>query len=614
MTRYRTLIVAPLFAAAALAFAATAQANTFCVNAPDCPAGGVSTGGDLQAAFDDAAAHGGADTVLVGGKGTPYRGPFTYLPNTRVIDPVTIAADGGRPVLTAGVGDTVLTMVGGTLDGVDVLMPSAADGVGVDMRDSTLHDVTVSSSAGGPGAIGIVESGQAVLDHVRVTATGDVGLSVQGGQIAGTEAAASAQNLQISGSLVGVDVNAAGRFSATQSQLSGSSLGIKSNGVTNLDRVTVATSAASSTGIIQSEGSLALEHVTVAHEGPKSGSDTALLLQAANANRSATIADSALAGYTHGIERTVGAGFALALTIQNTVWDPAGDQLGPASAGTVHEVGDVHVEPTLVNLAGGDLRPRGSSAQIDLDTITDPAAYTDLNGTPTVDGNGDGVARPDAGALEYRHLAPTIDMVAAPAGGVAGTALAFSAGVSDADGDHVQARWDFGDGNSATTSSATHAYVSPGTYQGAITATDEAGLTDRRTFTVTVGPAASTGGNPGGSTGAKPPPRRLTLVLRDLRLSSSRISVKHAGRLRLRLSANESATIRIAAARSIGPRTTGARSIVRHVKAGSGSIALAASLRKLRLLRPGRLTLTVNAVDVTGSRTRARTLRLTLLR
>jgi hypothetical protein len=54
MTRYRTHIVAPLLAAATLAFAATAQANTFCVNAPDCPAGGVSTGGDLQAALDAA--------------------------------------------------------------------------------------------------------------------------------------------------------------------------------------------------------------------------------------------------------------------------------------------------------------------------------------------------------------------------------------------------------------------------------------------------------------------------------------------------------------------------------------------------------------------------------
>ena len=262
---------------------------------------------------------------------------------------------------------------------------------------------------------------------------------MQGGQIAGTEAAVTAQNLQISGSLVGVDVNATGRFSATQSQLSGSLLGIKSNGVTNLHRVAVATGAASSAGIIQSEGSLALEHVTVAHEGPKSGSDTALSLQAANANRSATIQDSALAGYTHGIERTVCAGFALALTVENTVWDPAGDQLGGASAGAVHEVGDAHVEPALVNLPGGDLRPLGSSAQIGLDTLTDPAAYSDLNGTPTVDGNGDGVARPDAGALEYRHLAPTIDTVAAAAaGGIAGTPLAFNVTVSDADGDHVQ--------------------------------------------------------------------------------------------------------------------------------------------------------------------------------
>jgi hypothetical protein len=42
----------------------------------------------------------------------------------------------------------------------------------------------------------------------------------------------------------------------------------------------------------------------------------------------------------------------------------------------------VRVEPALVDFAAGDLHPRGSSAQIDLDTVSDPSTHTDLLGSP----------------------------------------------------------------------------------------------------------------------------------------------------------------------------------------------------------------------------------------
>jgi hypothetical protein len=247
--------------------------------------------------------------------------------------------------------------------------------------------------------------------------------------------------------------------------------------------------------------------VTVAHEGPKSGTDTALSLHASTASPSVSLQASALAGYSHGIQRAVAAGQTLAIAAQDSVWDPAGDQLGSASAGPFHELGDVHVEPALVNLAGRDLRPRGSSAQIDLDSVADTAGYTDLLGTSTVDGNGDGSPRPDAGALEYRHLPPRIVSISAPAGADAGTPLTFDSAVSDADGDHVQVRWDFGDGTGADTSSATHTYAALGSYQATLTATDEAGLTDRRTFTVmiTAAPVGATGVPPAGTPAAGSP-------------------------------------------------------------------------------------------------------------
>lgn len=399
MPRYGFLPVAPLIASAALALAGGASAATFCVQAPDCPAGGVSTGANLQAALDAAASQPGADMVLVGDKGSTYSGPFTYQSLSRVPDPVTINADRGRPVLTAGVGDTVLTMAAGTLSGIDVSMPSVAEGLGIEMQDSTLRDVTVSSDAGGgPCATGIVAKGQSALDHVRITARGDGGLAVRGTNVSGFAANVNAQNVQVSGPVTAVDVDAASRFTATGSQLTGTSLGVSTAGSTELLHDTVATSDPGSIGISESDGSLGLDHVTVAHEGASSGSDTALATHAASADPIVTVTNSALAGYGHGITRSVSGGHTVSLRVEQSVWNPAGDELGLASAGAVHEVGDQPVEPVLVNLARGDLRPRGSSAQIDLDTTTDPKSYTDLIGAPAIDSNGDGIVRAEGRA------------------------------------------------------------------------------------------------------------------------------------------------------------------------------------------------------------------------
>ncbi len=332
-------------------------------------------------------------------------------------------------------------------------MPSPADGTGIAASNAALQDVAVSSAlSSSTGATAVIASGRSTLERVRITATGDGALSVQGGQLAGDEATVTAHDLQISGSLVGVDVGQNDRFSATQSQIRGESNGIDSNGLVELDRVVVATHSPISTGIEQRGGTLGLEHVTVAHEGTSGGTDTALTLSATTANGAATLDGSALSGYARGIVRTAGTGHTFALSATNSIWDNTGDQLGSASTGLVHEAGTVHAAPALVDRAGGDLRPRGSSGQIDLDRATDPAVYADVQGTPASDGNGDGTVRSDAGALEYRHQPPVITTLDAPPGGNPGVSLAFRGAVADTDGDHVQVRWDFGDGATATSS------------------------------------------------------------------------------------------------------------------------------------------------------------------
>jgi DNA-binding beta-propeller fold protein YncE len=70
--------------------------------------------------------------------------------------------------------------------------------------------------------------------------------------------------------------------------------------------------------------------------------------------------------------------------------------------------------------------------------------------------------------------------------GLAGNASSFDASASsDPDGAVASYRWDFGDGQSETTTSATasHRYASPGEYAVTLTATDDAGCSTAQAFT-----------------------------------------------------------------------------------------------------------------------------------
>jgi hypothetical protein len=234
------------------------------------------------------------------------------------------------------------------------------------------------------------------------------------------------------------------------------------------------------------DASLELDHVTVANRGG-GGQDAAVAVDALAGDGSATLHAVALAGYSHGITRTVATGHQFPVSVDHSVWDPSHDLRGGAAAGSFTELGNAQVEPALVDRTGGDLRPRGGSALVDRDALTNPAIYADADGVTTVDGDGDGNARPDAGGLEYRRSAPQVDAVNVPTSGSPGNPLAFAASASDADGDRVQLAWEFGDGAVGAGTATSHAYAAAGTYAVTLTAIDEAGESTKRSFTVTVG-------------------------------------------------------------------------------------------------------------------------------
>ncbi len=141
---------------------------------------------------------------------------------------------------------------------------------------------------------------------------------------------------------------------------------------------------------------------------------------------------------------------------------------------------------------GGLLYPLYPSPAIDLGDPLKTNVTTDLLGQPrTVDGNGDGDALPDAGAIEYQHRPPTVTATAATPFAI-NSPIAFQGTASDPDpGDQVAATWSFSDGATAAALSPLHAFSAGGPFTATLTATDSSGLTGQAQVAGTIATAKS---------------------------------------------------------------------------------------------------------------------------
>jgi hypothetical protein len=599
----RTLLKA-LIATGALALVApgVAGAENICVYAPP----GVTCNDhqpDLQAALDAAQTNPGADRVLLGDPGFPQNGPFVY-PGAPVliVDPVVVDAVGAtRPVLTGPAGSNVISGNKLSLNGIDVHLPSTGGGRGIGVTGgATLHDVRVT----GPGpqaqpALGIQAFGAISLDDVDVSGTGAIGLDLV---YTGLAYSVNATRLHVADVSQGLVVGDATTLQVTKSKIAARDAALTSSATASISTSVLETSAPDAIGVNAGDGNVALDHVTVVHRGTGNGNDAALNFHPVNVGGQADLSSVVLAGYSHGILHDPSEGpFNFPMTIRDSVWDNSHDVFVPyPNTGTIDETGNSHVDPKLVDPANGDFRLRGSSAAIDRDTQTDPA-YVDLNAGALVDGDANGSQLADAGALEYRRVAPSIDSADVPASGTTGQALAFSATASDADGDHVQLAWEFGDGDVGAGDQATHTYAAPGIYTVTLHARDEAGVGAARTFSVAVSGAAVTTGSSGAINGAAAidtvVPRLSNVRLSRSLLSRSRLRARTARLPVLRFTVSELATVRI---------TVGGAKIVKRVSAGRDSIGLAKALRQAKHLRIGRVAVKVQATDAAGNRSTAR--------
>lgn len=97
----------------------------------------------------------------------------------------------------------------------------------------------------------------------------------------------------------------------------------------------------------------------------------------------------------------------------------------------------------------------------------------------------------DRGAYEYQggaiyNIPPNASFIANPSAGQFPLTVDFTDTSSDPDGDIVWWDWDFGDGETSTEQNPTYTYTSPGDYSARLTVTDDGGLTDSVTATISV--------------------------------------------------------------------------------------------------------------------------------
>ena len=128
--------------------------------------------------------------------------------------------------------------------------------------------------------------------------------------------------------------------------------------------------------------------------------------------------------------------------------------------------GDCVRGPALLD---GGFRPLPASAAINAGGVPEEGLEeTDLDGNPRISGG-----LPDAGCFEYQISGLTAAFTAAEDAGIAPFAATFAATVLGASGD-VSYAWDFGDGQTLTTTaaSAAHTYESAGNYTVTVVASD----------------------------------------------------------------------------------------------------------------------------------------------
>ncbi|HEX8208265.1 MAG TPA: PKD domain-containing protein [Solirubrobacteraceae bacterium] len=600
--------------AALPASASAADPAVYCVNAVSCPSGGQPA--TLETALGNAAAVGGPAEIYVGPKpdGTPYLGPFDYDSSTPG-NSVKVFGQ-SRPKLTMNkAASRVLTLRGlaaTRVEGVDLVLPPTDNSSALLLDAATAEDVRVTGGGSPFASIGVVILNGGALKDSSVDVITGVGVRIGDGSTIVSDSTiraphgiiASDADLRLDRSRV------AGEESAVE--VGGTAGGNGSDIPNGLRIVGSALTARAPSGPVVNafDAPVRLTRATIAGLAPSPAAGSyALRVEAWFRDLSAEIETSALGGAAHTFGRDVRNGHEIPLEVARSEWRADLEEGG----GPTTRSAFVNASARFVDRVGGDVRLRGGDPLIDInpDDPIDVFNAIDVDQRQAIDGDGDGAARADGGAFEYRRSPPAISDLSAPSTGAVGAELAFAARGTDPDGDDVALRWSFGDGTEGSEGEAVrHAYASPGTYVGSVTAVDDAGVQVTREFTVTVGSVPTEGSVPtgGGSVPAVAPSGgdRTAPRILSARLRVKRAALRRGGRkARLVLRLSEAARIRVRVGRKIVTFLAPAGRSIRTVRLGN---------RRLRALARRRTAVKLVATDAAGNRSARKAVRLKVRR
>jgi hypothetical protein len=490
-------LVGPVVAFVALAAPASAAATTYCVHSPaSCPAGAI-TESTIQDAVDASNSAGGSNRVLVGA-GT-FSDGFTNVTGASTI-----------AIVGAGAGQTVLQSSADTLDdsgssvsGVTIVVPNSPNAVGLTLTAGTVSNTAITDAGDSQTTLtGVEINGASTLTQSSITL-----------------ADASDYGITLLGLLTGVTT-----VSDTTVDCSGTnSTGVESENPAETDLLRDRIIGAAPVSIFGGAGTTRIDDSLI--EG--AGSFDAITAQGGSTGTTSVLVDhDTLNGATSaapGIAALPGTGGAVTVTVRNTIIETGGftnldvepptvgdpgtatlsisysdynpDQAYAPNSGTLTTgAGNVHVDPGFVSSGSDPFALSSSSALVDqgdsAGVESGETSTTDLLGAPRViagAGGGSCTTRSDIGAYELDPT--TIATTATPSltSVVAGKPVGFSATPCDPDPSQTPTvSWSFDDGGSATGTSVTHTFATPGKHKATVTVTDGTGRSGSASATVTV--------------------------------------------------------------------------------------------------------------------------------
>jgi hypothetical protein len=605
--RYRLPLAVLAALAAILVLGATANAATFCVQDPACPAGGTPKGTPAEA-MTAANADGFLDTVRIG--------PGTYN---------TTGLGIGSPVEIVGAGKEATELVE-TDAGIALMLSANSSASDLSVRitqpvsfgiwlndgaDATRVRVTGPDSVTQSVGIRADELGSVLNDvSVDLADRGDVyGVySIAGGQLRDSDITAG---IGIVGNEPALAVRRTVIRANTGLWAFGGSLNASNVLITRHPRPMYPgfTGVEVMNGNDGSDATLMATHVTIDGGTPDVYRRGIAVSSVNNANvttgkATATIESSIVRGvnsaiYQDGDSPTESA----TLNLAYSSYDGSNVHEN-ANGGLVLGAGNRadNPDPKFFDPAAGDYRLRWDSPLLDRGRPTpflqdeDPDLATHQR---VRDSDGNGSALRDMGAYEYQRVAPQVTATVAPLEGPLGTAMAFDATGSDPDGDPLAYSWNFGDGSGGAGTHAGHVYGAPGSYQATVTATDPTGLsaTASQSAAVTAEAAQS------GPTGSQPGGDHVAPVLSGLTLSPKRFTARRSSRVTYRLS--EAARLTLVVQRAT--RRKGRTVFVRYARAersaaaGANRLTLRRRVGSRRLVA-GRYRITLVARDSAANR------------